>query len=287
MPETPARSALARSGTAHPLDDDEAAVLGHLNYQEFGRQLARISGETGEIVEVHGTLRFATGTTFPVLVNGCWRLDPDADADEVLARTDQWFTARGRGWTLTLREANAADEDLRRAADALGIDAVSGSPEMVCDAPIPERPLPAGITLGWVQDRHGMDAFVAAVDAAYGDQGFPSGTATDVVRDVRAFITPGCHSVVAYDDGRPVAAAQTLLSHGAAGVYWVGTIPEDRGRGLGEAVTRAVTNRAFDLGARCVTLQASGMGEPIYARMGYRVLYRYVTHVRFASETPV
>jgi len=31
-------------------------------------------------------------------------------------------------------------------------------------------------------------------------------------------------SVVGYADGQPAAAAQTLLSHGIAGVYWVGTI---------------------------------------------------------------
>jgi hypothetical protein len=50
---------------------------------------------------------------------------------------------------------------------------------------------------------------------------------------------------------------------------------------LGEAVTRAVTNRAFDEGAAVVTLQASPMGEPIYRRMGYEERYRYSTFVRF------
>jgi hypothetical protein len=39
---------------------------------------------------------------------------------------------------------------------------------------------------------------------------------------------------------------------------------------LGEAVTRTVTDWAFDAGAAAVCLQASNMGEPIYARMGYR-----------------
>jgi hypothetical protein len=31
-----------------------------------------------------------------------------------------------------------------------------------------------------------------------------------------------------------------------------------------------------------VTLQASPMGESIYRRMGYREIYRYVNHTRFA-----
>jgi hypothetical protein len=89
------------------------------------------------------------------------------------------------------------------------------------------------------------------------------------------------HTVVAYLDDAPVAAAQTVLSHGIAGVYWVGTVERARGSGLGEAVTRAVTNRAFDRGALVNTLQASPMGAPIYRRMGYETLYDYRGLVRF------
>jgi hypothetical protein len=70
-----------------------------------------------------------------------------------------------------------------------------------------------------------------------------------------------------------------LLSHGISGVYAVGTIARARGKGLGEAVTRAVTNRAFDQGARAATMQASPMGQPIYRRMGYMTLYEYTTLV--------
>ena len=48
-----------------------------------------------------------------------------------------------------------------------------------------------------------------------------------------------------------------------------------RGRGLGDTVTRAVTNEAFRRGADLVTLEASQFGEHTYARMGYREIYRY------------
>ena len=72
------------------------------------------------------------------------------------------------------------------------------------------------------------------------------------------------------------------FSHGIAGIYAVGTTEAARGRGLAELVTRAVTNIGFDGGAPLVTLQASPMGESIYHRLGYRELYRYVTHSRSA-----
>ncbi len=81
--------------------------------------------------------------------------------------------------------------------------------------------------------------------------------------------------VLGYVEERPAAAAVAILSDGIAGLYWVATLPEARGRGLGEACTRLAGNRAFELGARCVVLQASKMGEPIYRRMGYREVTRY------------
>jgi GNAT superfamily N-acetyltransferase len=55
-------------------------------------------------------------------------------------------------------------------------------------------------------------------------------------------------------------------------VGWVGTLEPFRRRGLGELVTRVVTNWAFDEGATLVTLQASPMGRPIYERMGFETV---------------
>ena len=71
-----------------------------------------------------------------------------------------------------------------------------------------------------------------------------------------------------------------IVTHGVAGVYWVGTAPGARGRGLAELCTRAAGNAGFDLGARVAALQASVMGEPVYRRMGYVEVTRYPSFVR-------
>ena len=44
-------------------------------------------------------------------------------------------------------------------------------------------------------------------------------------------------------------------------------------------ITMYVTNRAFDLGAANVQLQASTIGEPMYRRMGFEVLHRTRLHI--------
>ena len=104
---------------------------------------------------------------------------------------------------------------------------------------------------------------------------YPSHSIREITRDANRFCAPHIRTVVAYSGDRAVAAAQTIYSHGIAGVFAVGTRSDARGKGVGDAVTRAVTRRAFEDGAAAVSLQASAMGAPIYDRMGYARLYDY------------
>jgi len=262
-------------------DDVELAELGHLNYQEFGRELSRLGGAGGAVLEEGGLVLHTSASAFPVLFNGVWRVDPTVPGSEVIARADAHFGERGRGYSVTVRDDDARDADLAAAAEDAGLLSILSSPEMVCRTRLDDQPVPAGATLRWVADQRSLDDFVTVSDLAYSSVGMEPGAVAEAICDVDRVTAPHVHTVVAYLDGAPVAAAMVLLSHSISGVYWVGTTEPARGSGLGEAVTRAVTNRAFDDGARAVTLQASPMGEPIYLRMGYESLYRYSTWVCF------
>jgi GNAT superfamily N-acetyltransferase len=258
------------------------ARLAHLNLMEFCRESARWSGPRGAIDERDGALLFATGTTMPVLSQGALRMDARVPGPELIERAEAWFHQRQRGYTVWVRQIDGVDDDVAAAAEAAGLVTFGDGPEMVCRQRLDDRPPPEGAELRWVDDRAGVADFVAVNEAAYATYGMPPGVLTDTIVDTDRFLAPHVHTVVAYLAGEPVAAAQTVLSHGIAGVYWVGTVEAARGRGLGEAVTRAVTNRAFDLGAAVNTLQASPMGEPIYTRMGYETIFRHRTFVRFS-----
>jgi ribosomal protein S18 acetylase RimI-like enzyme len=84
-------------------------------------------------------------------------------------------------------------------------------------------------------------------------------------------------------DGRPVAGAMSVVIGDDPNGYvgWVACLPEGRGRHLGDAVTRLVTNEAFARGASIVTLEASRFGENTYRRMGYEERYRYRMLIKF------
>lgn len=80
---------------------------------------------------------------------------------------------------------------------------------------------------------------------------------------------------IGYLDGVPVAASALVLHAGVAGIYAVATLPEARGKGIGTMMTALPLLEAKDLGYEVGVLQASAMGFPIYARMGFRKVCTY------------
>ncbi len=285
-PSAPVAPACQARGMAVPTDlaaplDDPVALACRLNYVEFCRELGRWSGTGGAVVERDGLMLWATASTFPVSLNGVVRLDPSTPADQVIAFADEWFGARGTGYTVNV--VDGADDDLRAAAEAAGLLVLRDSPQMVCDQPVVIPHPSDGVELVWLAEPTQVATFAELVDTAYQSLGAPAGAIRPSIVALDRVLDPHIETVLAVLDGEPVACAQLLLSHGMGGVYYVGTLEAARGRGLGELVTAAVTNRGFERGAAFVGLQASPMGEPIYRRMGYRDLYRQAGLVRFEA----
>jgi GNAT superfamily N-acetyltransferase len=251
-------------------------ALADLNYLEFHRENARATN--GGLIHEEGGLVFAVpGHRFPVGFTGVMRTDPAVPADEVIARARAFFAPRNLGFTFCLMQHR--DGDVIAALEAAGVSRFGNSPGMALEHRLPDAPPPAGVTFERVADAAGARAFGLVSGSAYATYGMPAEIAHAQFADDRMLSQPHVAAVVARLGRAPVAAAMTLVTHGVSGIYWVGTTPEARGRGLAEACTRLATNAGFDLGARVAALQASVMGEPIYLRMGYREITRYPWYV--------
>jgi GNAT superfamily N-acetyltransferase len=251
--------------------------LSDLNYAEALRELTRRSG--GAVHEEDGLLLFAGMHRLPVMVNGAMRTDGRLPAADVVVRAREFFAARRRGYSIVVRAH--ADADLQEAAGAAGLASLGEPPGMVLERRMPDPTLPPGVTLRRVVTAEDVAAFVDVMVAAWGTYGMPADVAPATLGHREVLIAPHIVSFLALLEGRPVAGAMVIVTHGVAGVYWVGTVPDARGRGLGEVVTRAAGNAGFDLGARIAALQASPMGEPVYRRMGYIEVTRYPYLVQF------
>jgi hypothetical protein len=76
---------------------------------------------------------------------------------------------------------------------------------------------------------------------------------------------------VGFVENRPVAAASAWVAHGAVNVTLVATLPEERRKGYGEALTWVASRLDPSLPAM---LLSSDEGRPVYERMGYLPLQR-------------
>ncbi|MBI5506462.1 MAG: GNAT family N-acetyltransferase [Deltaproteobacteria bacterium] len=258
------------------MDDPSLLQRADLNFVEFNREGARWAAG-GIVHEEDGLVFFVPGHRFPVGFTGVMRSDPALPARAMIDRAGVFFGPRGHGYTFCLMAHR--DADVAAALEEGGISVFGNSPGMALDAPLPEAALPADVTIQRVTDAAGAAAFAAVSGAAYATYGMPARIVLAHFADHRFFTQPHVAAFVARVDGEAAAAAMVMVTHGVAGVYWVGTTPQARGRGLAEACTRVAGNAGFDMGAKVAALQASVMGEPIYRRMGYREITRYPWYV--------
>jgi GNAT superfamily N-acetyltransferase len=252
---------------------ETAAWRAHLNLVESSRRLFEL--DPGAVVEAgEGWLFGAGSANHPTISNAAFRLDDGLEPAELLARARDFFG--GRGFTVWARAGLAADEELVAGMEAAGLRNVYEMPEMtLADRPT-ALPLAEGVELRRLESSDDAEHYWRIAAAAYRDNGFPP-EVFGFYRGLEELAAPGGDAVafLADLDGAPVAIAMTIVSHGVAGVYWVGNLAEARGRGIGRAITAAATDAGFDLGAELASLQASPMGEPVYRAMGYEAIYDY------------
>ncbi len=95
----------------------------------------------------------------------------------------------------------------------------------------------------------------------------------------------GCFGVARGDD---LVATATTIAYGQER-GWIGMVvthPDHRQRGLGTGVTAAALDCLRGQGVRHILLDATAMGQPIYARLGFRPLYTVGVWSREPGPSP-
>jgi ribosomal protein S18 acetylase RimI-like enzyme len=238
-------------------------------------------------VEVgNGWILGAGSPTHPVISNAAFRTDDAVDPEELLAAARGFFGERGRGFSVWARAGVEEDRDLISAAERAGLEQVYEMPEMILERRAQERSLPEGVELHRVASAAEATDYWQVATLAYASLGFPKETFGSYTNHT-GLLADNVAAFLAYLDEKPAAIAMTIVSHGVAGIYWVGSVEEARGRGLGWALTAAAVNAGLDLGAEVTSLQASPMGESLYAAMGFKTVFSYRLLMAAAPEMPV
>jgi len=245
----------------------------HLNLVESSRRVFELD-PGAEIEDGDGWMFGAGRATHPVISNAAFRREDRVAADELLERARSFFGSRGRGFAVWTRAGEAADRDLIAACESDGLENVYEMPEMVLGARLEERPVPEGFELRRVGTAEDAADYWKVAASAYASIGFPPEVFA-YYEDAEGLVAERVAAFLARRDDRPAGIAMTVVSHGVAGIYWVGCTEEARGRGLGWSVTAAAVDAGFEIGAELASLQASPMGESLYRRMGFETIYDY------------
>lgn len=245
----------------------------HLNLVDSSRQFFEL--DPGAMIEAEPGWLFGAGcSTHPVISNGAFRRDDGVDAGEFVTRAKEFFDAKERGFSVWVRGSQAEDHDLTAAAEAAGLQLIYEMPEMTLSEKLEPPELPPGAELRQLTTIDRAPDFWRVATASYSDIGFPPEVFAGYTNNA-GLLAENVVAFLALLDGEPAAIAMTMVSHGVAGIYWVGSLERARGKGIGRAVTVAATNAGFDLGADVASLQASPMGKSIYLGLGYETAFEY------------
>lgn len=247
------------------------------NLREAMRVLARAS-QSGEVRDYPGLAIASAGVDFPTF-NAALLSAPVADATELGRRVTLaavHFGARRLPWSLWACVdwlGSALQPALPAALARAGLGTAAELTGMIADVLVPpSRDLPE-LDCRNAADEPTRRAFAQILSAVFG---VPLALACDIYGGDRLWRN-GLAGCVGFVNGRPVATAATLIAADAVGVYSVATLPEHRRRGYGEAITRLALGRACQAsGLRRRVLQASDSGLPLYQRMGFRAVTRFV-----------
>jgi ribosomal protein S18 acetylase RimI-like enzyme len=262
------------------VDDIDASA--HQNLVGFTRWMARLEPDP-PVLDADGVLVVVGETDWPSSRVGV-RWADDLGAAGWADAADGFLRRHGEFGCIFARDG--ADDELSEVLIERGYTQYGTSPEMVRTERLPGAPAPAGTTVRIADAPAQVRGYAAVTARAFAHLGFLEEPTRRLLDQPAHLLADDVVLVVAERGDAVVGGAMVVFpdSSDAGYVAWVSCADEARGEGLGDAVTRAVTNAAFDRGARLVTLEASRFGAGTYRRMGYDTRYEYRLMIRTGSN---
>ena len=172
-------------------------------------------------------------------VPGSWHVGPS------MRPSDLWLRLEAHGFTGAVEPGMAAD--LER---------------------LPDVEMPAGLQIERIRSTTDLDSYARVLSLGFGEGAVEAAWLRTMYERIGVDNKYWQHFLGRLE-GRPVATASVLLAAGVAGLYFVNTVPAERGRGFGTAMSRWPLIGAHDMGYRVGVLGSSPMGHGLYEQLGF------------------
>lgn len=229
--------------------------------------LAEHAGDRGWVAARDDVAIAAVGHG-PDEFNAAWVLDLPDDPAASLAWACAALGRRPSPYMVQVPEDLEAKIGPR--LEELGLAPSHRAPGMVRAATTDVPPPPACLRIERVRDSHALRAHAVATAAGFGACDTDDAVALmppSLLDDDRVACFNG------YVDGceTPRATGMVVVADGIAGIHAVTAHAPVRRRGIGAAMTWAAVAAGSRHDVAAVVLQASPLGRPLYARMGFRL----------------
>ena len=211
---------------------------------------------------------FAVLTYLPIpFFSGVARTNLDADGVDATLDLLRSKNTPFRWWVTPSSRPEGLAEMLRARGLRLAYDA----PGMIADlTTVPlDVPLPAGITMRQLKHVDELADWLSVFTVVFSSPPHERGIWRDAYARCGVGEGQPWQHFVAFEGDRPLATTSVRVEGDLAGIYFVATMPEARGRGIGSAATRAAMRYARDAGATRAALQSSDSGFGVYRGLGF------------------
>lgn len=199
----------------------------------------------------------------------------DNSFEKIFKETNSFFKENNMDYIFWIVEGK--DRNMERYLKNLGYkpSREPGTALMVTDNKLTDISLKKGMEVIKVESQRNIDDFIYLIYECF-DLDYP--VAKAMFDNPQVLNSEKNSAYLIYEENKPVSAVQIYKTGNIAGIYWVATLESMRGKGLGKYISTFATNKAFDIGAKKVILQASKLGQYVYDRIGYDVIGYYRTY---------
>lgn len=249
------------------MNEADVAISADINLASTWGSLGRAMG--GAVMEASSLTCVSTGVPI-AFFNGAFLHSPTLVAEEVVAEAVEFFAGQAVPWLLWVRDSvSPATLEAGRAA---GLRDAGGPPAMGLFPITDSSPPPEDLTVEIATSTSAVKDHASVLRDGFG---MPQAI-VDRLISPRLLDDPSLAVFVGRVAGQPVSCSLLSVTGETAGVYNVATPPPFRGKRYGEAMTSAAIDEGARRGCTSAILQASEAGYPLYRRMGFVDLGRYV-----------
>lgn len=247
---------------------DDASIIKAIadNHKEFSECYAKTAN--GNFCHDSSVLQVKSGIPLRVFNGIFYNNFPEAETKNKIEKIKKDFLADGLPFVWWITPCSQP-RNLGDSIEKNGFKLIAQIPGMAIDMDKLNDNIPVlqELTIRKVTDYKGLALWTEVLLQSFG---IPLTSRDDCLELFNNLLQDkSCLYYLGFINGSPISVSLLFCGTATAGIYWVGTLPEARKKGVGAAITLKALLDAREIGYPLAILRASVLGYPVYKKLGF------------------